>query len=374
LVVHHPESVATTWSLAFEKVKQAHPAAIELLQVCAFLHPDAIPEELLSEGAAELGPVLGPVAADPLELDAAIEALRMYSLVRRSADTHMLTIHRLVQAVLTDQMDEHTQRQWAERTVQAVSRAFPEVEFATRQRCQRYFSHALACAALIEQWGLAFPAAAQLLNRAGNYLRECGRYKEAEPLLLQALAIYLFQRTLTIRERSLGPKHPYVAQTLHRLAKLYYLQGNYAQAEPLLTRSLVIREQALGVDHPDVAYSLDTMALLALAQGKSTQAEQFCQRTLKIREQALGPEHLEVAVSLTTLAQVYLAQGKYTQVEPLLQRALSIREPTLGPDHPEVANCLELYTRLLRRMDHQHEAAQLEARARAIRATSTTAQ
>jgi hypothetical protein len=39
-----------------------------------------------------------------------------------------------------------------------------------------------------------------------------------------------------------------------------------------------------------------------------------------------------------------------------------------------VANCLELYTRLLRRMDHQHEAAQLEARARAIRATSTTAQ
>lgn len=573
LATDHPEPVTTTWSLSFERVKQANPAAVELLQLCAFLYPDAIPEELLREGAAELGSVLASVAADPLELDVAIEELRKYSLVRRSADTHMLTLHRLVQAVLTDQLDEQAQRLWAERAVRAVRKAFPEVKFATWQRCQRALPHALACAELIAQWDMAFPEAAQLLNRAGTYLRERGQYKEAEPLLKQALAIFertvepehpdvasclndlatlywnqgkyaqaeplfrqallirektlgsehpdvatslndlallywdqgkyaqaeplsqqalairerilgpehadvaqslnnlgilylaqgkyaaaesslqrslavweqtlgpdhpdvayslnnlaflyytqgrytqaeplyqralaireqtlgpehdevaytldnlalvytdqgryaqaepLFQRTLTLRERALGPQHPYVAQTLHRLAKLYYVQGKYAQAEPPLTKSLAIREQALGADHPDVASSLDTLALLYLAQGKYAQAEHLGQRALAIREQALEPEHLEVVISLNTLTEVYFAQGKYTPVEPLLQRVLSIRERILGPDHPDVASCLELYARLLRKTDRKHEAMKLEARARAIRATSIT--
>ncbi|GCE22063.1 DUF7779 domain-containing protein [Dictyobacter kobayashii] len=48
---HYPDSVATTWDLSFEKVEQAHPAAAELLRLCAYLSPDHIPEELLTEAA-----------------------------------------------------------------------------------------------------------------------------------------------------------------------------------------------------------------------------------------------------------------------------------------------------------------------------------
>ncbi len=48
LPTDHPEPVATTWSLSFQQVEQANPAAAELLRFCAFLHPDAIPEELIS--------------------------------------------------------------------------------------------------------------------------------------------------------------------------------------------------------------------------------------------------------------------------------------------------------------------------------------
>ena len=50
----HPEPVATTWSLAFEKVEQANLAAADLLRFCAFLAPDAIPEEIVTQGAADL--------------------------------------------------------------------------------------------------------------------------------------------------------------------------------------------------------------------------------------------------------------------------------------------------------------------------------
>jgi tetratricopeptide (TPR) repeat protein/transcriptional regulator with XRE-family HTH domain len=381
LVFDHPEPVAATWSLAFEQVRQIHPAAVELLRVCAFLHPDAIPEELLNEGAAELGPVLAPVASDPLELDMAIEALRRYSLVRRSADSHLLTIHRLVQAVLIDQMDEQVRRRRAERAVRAVHRAFPTVEFTTRQRCQRCFPHALACAALIEQWDMVFPEAAQLLNRAGNYLRERGRYQEAEPLLKQALAIYeqsvepdhpdmasclndlatlywnqgkyaqaeaLFQQALSIREHTLGLEHLDVASSLNDLALLYWEQGHYAQAEPLSKRALAIREQTLGPEHPATAETLNNRGILSLAQGRYAAAEALLQRSLAIWERALGPDHPQVAYSLNNLAFLYHTQARYREAEPLYQRALAIREQALGPEHDEVAytrsNLALLYT------------------------------
>ena len=330
-VSDHPEPVATTWSLSFEKSKQANPAAAELLQLCAFLHPDAIPEEIITEGAPDLGPILQPIAADLLGLDAAIRELRKYSLVRRDPEARVLNVHRLVQAVLRDQMDEDTQSLWAERTVRAVNRAFPEVEFATWQRCQQYLPLVQACAALIEKWDIDCIEATQLLHRAGNYLRERAQYREAGLLLKQALVI---------REQVLGLGHPNVASSLDDLAELYCAQGWYTQAEPLCQRALTIREQTLGSEHPDVAESLNDLALIYDWEGKSAQAELLYQRAIAILERTLGPEHPKTATSLTNLALLYYVLGKYVQAESLSQRAFVAREHILGPDHPDVAQSL----------------------------------
>src|SRR5205823_670195 len=196
--------VATTWSLSFEKVQQANLIAADLLRLCAFLHPDAIPEEILREGMAERDTTLPSVAADLLELDLAIRDLRKFSLVRRDPEAQLLIIHRLVQVVLKDGMEQEMQRQWAERAVRAVNQAFPEVEFAHWPHCQRCLPHAQICANLIEQWEMTFPEATSLLKKAGYYLQERGRYTEAEPLCLQALAI---------REQQLGPEHPDIAES-----------------------------------------------------------------------------------------------------------------------------------------------------------------
>ena len=56
----HPKPVATTWNISFGKVEQQIPAAADLLRLCAFLAPDAIPEAILTKGAEVLGPVLAP--------------------------------------------------------------------------------------------------------------------------------------------------------------------------------------------------------------------------------------------------------------------------------------------------------------------------
>jgi len=168
LPTDHPEPVSTTWSLSFQQVEQANPAAADLLRLCAWLAPDAIPEEIITQGAAEpgpeLGPVLTPAASDPFKLNEAIEVLQKFSLLRRDPETKVLSMHRLVQAVLQDGMDNALQRTWAERVVRVVSRVFPRVDFATWRQCQRYLPQALVCTALIEEWAMAFPGSGEALS------------------------------------------------------------------------------------------------------------------------------------------------------------------------------------------------------------------
>src|SRR5260221_659485 len=110
----YKESVATTWLISFSRVEQQCPAAAKLLDLCAFLHPDAIPEDILLEGTYLENTEMHPIVESALQLNQACEVLLRYSLIRRNADAQLFSIHRLVQAVLQDRMDESTQRLLAE--------------------------------------------------------------------------------------------------------------------------------------------------------------------------------------------------------------------------------------------------------------------
>ena len=100
----HPASVTTTWSLAFVLVERANPAAADLLRFCAFLHPDAIPEDLLRQGATQTESPLQAIGTDDLAFHEALRTLGAYLLLRRDLTSRMLSTHRLVQAVLIDAM------------------------------------------------------------------------------------------------------------------------------------------------------------------------------------------------------------------------------------------------------------------------------
>ncbi len=341
LVLDYLDSVATTWSLSFRQIEQQSPAAADLLRLCAFLAPDAIPEALLTRGAAELGAVLGATARDPYKLNEALEVLRRYSLVRRDAKAHTLTIHRLVQIVLKDSMDEGTQRAWAERAVRVVNATFPEVDRGAsvyqQSDLQDYLPHVQECATLIERHQLHFPEAARLLYQAGYFLYFHGFYPQSQSL---------YQQALTIREQVFGSEHPTVAEILNHLAVLARLEGDYAQAEGLHRQALAIREKVLGLQHPATALSLNNLGVLYLGQGKYEQAEPLLRQALSIREQVLGSEHLETLLTILNLAKLYGEQRNDEQAEQLLKEALATSERVFEPEHPLIAHNLSLLARL----------------------------
>lgn len=166
-VPDYPESVASAWSVSRNMVEQSNPAAAELLRFCAYLAPEAIPDELLTKAASALGPILGPVAANPVTLDQAISLLRKYSLLNREADRETdltrLSIHRVMQEILLDEMDKSTQQLWAERAVRAFAQASATMPWQVLQ------AHARNCLQLIEQWHMSFPEADFIRQRVEKY-------------------------------------------------------------------------------------------------------------------------------------------------------------------------------------------------------------
>ncbi len=350
----HPEAVATTWTLAFRRVEQASQAAADLLRACAFLDPDLIAEDFLRQAASCWSAELARVARDAFEWNETLGELLKYALVKRSRATQAISLHRLVQTVLRDALDEPTARQWAECTVQAVDRAFPDgTNVANWETCKRLLPHAQRCAELVAQEALSSSEAANLLLNMANYLAEQAWYREAEPLLHRALRIW---------EASLGPDHPQVASPLNSLANLYYQQGKYAEAEPLLHRALRIWEASLGPDHPQMAYPLNNLAILYTEQGKYAEAEPLYQRALRIWEASLGPDHPQMAYPLNNLAILYYQQGRYAEAEPLYQRALRIWEASLGLKHRLTQHVRNNYALLLRATKREVEAKKLEER------------
>jgi len=401
---NYPESVATTWSLSFERLEQTNPAAAELLRLCAFLAPDHIPEELLIEGAPHWSPLLQQALSDRFAFNEMLEALLAFSLIKRLAENHLLSLHRLVQVVQRERMTHEEQRLWAERIVCAMNAIIPREpkdEESVWPQCQRYLEQAQACDVLIEEYHLLIPAAVELLERTSTYLCERGLYNLAEPL---------FWRTLHLCELQVGPEHLKVAMILNGLAQLNYEEGKYAeaealrvralrileqqgqaaypypmvialnglafiyiergkyaQAEPLFQRALRIWDEQVGEPHPQQAFLLFGLATLYAELGKYAEAEPLHLQALSIREQQLGPEHLRVAYSLNALAAVYVAQGRHEEAELLYQRALRIREQRLGSEHFKVSIVLKELANLYTKQGKYAEAESLYLRALRIR-------
>jgi hypothetical protein len=92
------DTIATVWTLSFERLDTENPSALQLLDICAYMAPEAIPLDLFTNHVDRLPTPLSDTASDALAFGEAIAALVDYSLAKRTAAG--LQIHRLVQAAL----------------------------------------------------------------------------------------------------------------------------------------------------------------------------------------------------------------------------------------------------------------------------------
>jgi tetratricopeptide (TPR) repeat protein len=111
---------------------------------------------------------------------------------------------------------------------------------------------------------------------------------------------------------------------LNNLAGVYWAQGRYAEAEPLLQRALAIREQALGSTHLYLAQILNNLGEVYWARGRYAEAKSLYQRAFALWEQAGGPNHLEAAHSLGKAASLLAQHQQLARAHDLFERARQI--------------------------------------------------
>jgi len=353
----HPGNVATVWSVSMDRLWETAPAAVQLLQLCAWLAPEPFPLDLFTGHSSLLPEPLAGVAADPVAFSDAVGALADYSLARRAGDT--VVVHRLIQDVTRQRTAGYVAAEASKplETVLALLQADLPGEVSgipeNWPRWRALLPSVLTATAYHPDTASEGPAA-WLLTRAGLYLSSQGRYAEALPLN---------QRALRIREAALGPDHPDVATDLNYLGWVLSDLGQSGEALPLHQRALRIHEAALGPDHPYVATGLNYVGRTLSDLGRSAEALALQQRALRIDEAALGPDHPYVATGLNQVGRALSDLGRPAEALALQQRALRIDEAALGPDHPYVATDLNQVGRALSDLGRPAEALPLHQRA-----------
>ncbi len=393
------QSVHNTWQMNLEQIKKESPASADLLDLTAFLHPDSIPFFLIIESAEHLSPNIAAFKkhkAPKVALAELLEPLTRFSLITRHTDKDAFSIHRLLQQVIRDNLNEKDKASLLTCDIDALYNAYPRAdEFANWPICAHLTPHCLSVFNWLDKVTLKKDYLAEFLNSVAYYLDDQAQFSEAEPIYQQALAIDeaslgkdrpdvatdlnnlaalykatnrlseaepLYKRALEIWEKSLGKEHPQVAAGLNNLAQLYQATNRLKEAEPLMQRVVKIFEKSLDENHPNVAAALNNLAQLYQDTNRLKEAEPLMQRALAIDEASLGKDHPNVAIRLNNLALLYQATGRLKEAEPLMQRALAINEASLGKDHPDVARGLNNLAQLYQATNRLKEAEPLMER------------
>jgi Tfp pilus assembly protein PilF len=324
----YPATVATTWEISFRQVEKDSPAGADLLNLCAFFAPDDIPKDLIRDGAKHLPAPLAGAVTNPLTFDDAVKPLRRYSLIEAAND--MLSVHRLVQAIVRDRLTEETRKQWAEAAVRLIADIFPSDsdDVRTWHECERLLPHARTVADHAEELAVAPDATGYLLNQIGLYLKERAQFSEAKRL---------YERAVVIGEKALPPNDADLPGRLNNLAMVLAEIGDLNGAYDYFKRVLTGSEVVLGANDPRIITILNNLGGILTEMGKPEEASRYHERALRTAETAFGPDHPKVATYLNNLGGVRMDLGDPSKAREFFQRALKIDEATYGPDHPNVA-------------------------------------
>ena len=280
--VDYPDTIATTWDISFKAVQAKSADAIDLLKLLAFMAPDEILRSILIEGTSELPEPLSSTIKDGIRLNESMAALRRYSLISITDD--LLSVHRLVQAVMLDRLAEDEKKKWAEAAIRMVNKAFPfdSDDVATWPICSSLLPHALTTAKFAEELDVARDTTGRLLNQIGLYLKGRAEFIKAKKN---------FERALEIGEKAYGKDHTQVAIYANNLGSVLKDLGDLQGAKKNYERALEIDEKAYGKDHTQVAIDFNNLGSVLKDLGDLQGAKKNFERALRIFQDRLGEDH-----------------------------------------------------------------------------------
>ncbi|KAM3437473.1 hypothetical protein MY4824_003832 [Beauveria thailandica] len=324
-------SVAITWQVTFNQIRQESPDAARLLSLLSCFQPQNIPHYMLSR-YRECQQRTEDDESDDETLETDLDVLFAYSLVRAPAEPDLYQMHSLVQICTRAWLSELGQvARWETLFLQLASEHFPDGLFETWHRCQLLLPH---IERLLEKppadetrrldWGL-------LLMNVSNYMTGRGDYNTA---------VDFARQSAEIREELLGLDHSDTLTSLDILALIYGYQGRWVEAERLQLHVIETYKTKLGADHSKTLASMNDLALTYAKQHRFKEANRLNVQVLETETRKLGADHPDTLATMSNIAVTYLSQGRFEEAERLHVQVLEKSKTKLGADHPDTLTSL----------------------------------
>lgn len=217
-------------------------------------------------------------------------------------------------------------------------------------RWRRLAGHCTALTDLLDPPPSALPVTRLVIDTAGRaaaYLRAAGQQAQAE---------HAFAVTLRACAGRLDDADTVRLDVEHNLARLYYDQRRYDEAEQLYRRVAAARHRVLGPDHGDTLttdhYLARTLRTLDRLDEAGTLAEQTC----ATRERLFGARHPDTLTARHGLADLARVREDFTVAAELYAEIVTLRAEVLGDEHPAVLTTRQYRAETLRDLERTDEA------------------
>ncbi|MET7472929.1 FxSxx-COOH system tetratricopeptide repeat protein [Streptomyces sp. NPDC005648] len=380
----YPETVAATWNISIERLKERSPASVRLLQLCAFLAPEPISSQLLySKEMIDALKPYDPALQESLLLGRVIREIGQLALAKVDQVSSSIQVHRLVQAVIRSQMTEEDRRvaRHTVHTVLAGARPdgdeptddpetwprfgviWPHLAASDIRNCTEADPRRLLIDRVRYLWKRGEFPRAQLLAedllahwkpllgeedvqylylqcQLANVLRSQGRYVEAQEI----------DEDLRERQRRvLGTTHPHTYVTTSSLSSDLAALGEYTRAVELAKEAHDGFSQIFHESHPRTLNAANNLALALRMVGNYGEARQIDQQTYDSRTEVLGPDHPYTLASAESLGRDLREVGRYAESVTMLSRAYQQHKDIMGKEFPGTLRCAKSLAVSLRR-------------------------
>ncbi|MGM1061828.1 FxSxx-COOH system tetratricopeptide repeat protein [Saccharothrix sp. Mg75] len=315
--------VAAAWNVPLNRLKHDHRAALELLQVCAFFGPEPISQQLFrGVRDAPVPESLGDALRDPIKLSRAVREISRYSLAKIDHRANALQLHRLVQTVLKNQLDETGQDEMRHAVHVLLVNGDPVDPDSTANwpRYAELLPHAIVSRAVDcpDRWVRG------LVTNLVRYLLNAGDFDGARELASQAMESW---------RESLGEREFDTLEITRRYGISLRRLGRLTEAQQLNERTHQLFREVVGDDHESMLNMLDTIALDRRAQGYFAEELDMRQQVYDRAVRILGVDDPTTLTYANNLASSFRLMGDYARALEIDELTLGRRAQVLGQDH-----------------------------------------
>ena len=370
--IDYPVTVAAAWNVSLDRLRQDSPQALQLVQLCSCFAPEPIRRNIFRNVRDSTIPAeLAESLKRPVELARAIREIKRYSLARVDSRNDTVQLHRIVRAVVQDQMapDEQTRmRHIAHLLLLKADPRLPGIPkhwplYSSLQPHVRA-TRAIDCddtdvrrlvvnqAIFLNAWG-EYQASHEVAEearhvwherfgelhldtlsaarRVGVALRNLGRFRQAHEL---------DERTLALLRETVGDDHEETLILAGLVSADLRATGDFHGAYRLNEETLERTRHVFGALDEKTFYAAHNLAMSLRLIGDFTQARSLDKRAWEGRHELFGDEDRFTLMSLDAVALDERLAGDHIAACVRQENTVSAHRHLLTSDHPQTLTAI----------------------------------